>query len=82
MDINTHASPTEKDFRANEARRLIEFAGLVRVCGSTPAQIAAACNLDKRTVLRALGGQPIKSDAQARIEYFIRQQLQQQGGCQ
>jgi hypothetical protein len=67
--MNVHARITEDDFRANETRRLMEFAGRIRLCRRTPAQIATDCNLDVRTVLRALRAEPLKSDAQARIEY-------------
>lgn len=77
--MDTHARPTENDFRANEAKRLAELAGMIRLCGKTPKEIADACNLDKRTVLRALRAEPLKSDAQARIEYYIKITLQQNG---
>ena len=79
MDLNARTKPTEDDFRANEDWRLRELAGLIRVCGKTPAEIALACNLDRRTVQRALRAEPLKSDAQARIEYYIRQQLVEGG---
>ena len=75
MDSNTRARFTEADFQANEVRRLKEFAGMIRLSGQTPAEIARACNLDVRTVQRALRAEPLKSDAQARIEYYVRQQL-------
>lgn len=75
------AAPSEREFQENEVRRLAEFAGLVHACGRSPDCIALACNLDVRTVRRAMDGQPIKSDAQARIEYYIMQQLRQRGGC-
>lgn len=77
--MDTHARISENDFRANEASRLAELAGMIRLCGKTPKEIAAACNLDKRTVLRALRAEPLKSDAQARIEYYIKITLQQNG---
>lgn len=77
MDTRTRNQPlTEDDFVANEARRLRELAGLIRVCGRTPLQIARDCNLDKRTVQRAMRGEPLKSDAQARIEFYIKNTLQ------
>ena len=66
---------TENDFRINEQRRLKELAGLIRVCGIPSAEIALGCKLDKRTVLRALKGLPLKSDAQARIEYYSKQHM-------
>lgn len=70
-DSNTqHIS--ESDFMQNEVRRLKELAGMIKLCGKTPAEIAQACNLDKRTVERALRAEPLKSDAQARIEYYIK----------
>jgi len=75
MDTHARTRPTEDEFRANEAQRLSELAGLIRVCGKTPKEIAEACNLDKRTVLRAMQAFPLKSDAQARIEYYIKQVL-------
>ena len=56
----------------NETRRLKELAGMIKLCGKTPAEIARACRLDKRTVERALRAEPLKSDAQARIEYYIK----------
>lgn len=77
--MDTHARITEADFRANEAKRLTELAGMIRLCGKTPKEIADACNIDKRTVLRALRAAPLKSDAQARIEYYIKITLQQNG---
>ena len=66
----------ETDFMTNEALRLKEFASLIRVCGKTPGEIAKACNLDVRTVFRALQAKPLKSDAQARIEFYIKHTLQ------
>ena len=75
--MNTHASITEADFMRNESQRLRALAGLIKHCGKTPSEIAAACNLDRRTVQRALRAEPLKSDAQARIEYYIRQTLMQ-----
>lgn len=62
----------EEDFRANETRRLREFAGLIRASGRSPKEIAEACRLDVRTVQRALRSEPLKSDAQARIEFYVR----------
>ena len=73
--MNAHTHLTEADFMANEASRLRSFAGMIKLCGKTPAQIATACNLDKRTVRRALRGEPVKSDAQARIELFIQRTI-------
>lgn len=73
MDIHTRKVPTEDEFRANEIRRLKELAGLIRASGKSAKAIAEACNLDKRTVLRALRVEPLKSDAQARIELYVRQ---------
>ena len=64
-------TPTESDFTNNESRRLRRLAGLIRLSGLSPLTIARACNLDKRTVQRALKGLPLKSDAEARIEYFM-----------
>lgn len=65
----------ETEFMANEDRRLQQLADMIRGCGKTPLEIAVACGLDKRTVLRALKARPLKSDAQARIEYYIREKL-------
>ena len=62
---------TEADYRRNEERRLRRLAGLIRASRLSPAEIGRATNLDKRTVQRALRGEPLKSDAQARIEYFL-----------
>lgn len=66
---------TEDELRANEARRLAELAGRIRATGKSSLEIARACGLDKRTVIRARQGKPVKSDAQARIEYCIKQIL-------
>lgn len=72
--MNTHTSNlTEADFVRNEERRLKELAGMIRLSGRTAAEIASACNLDKRTVQRAMRAEPLKSDAQARIEFYIKQ---------
>lgn len=65
----------EVEFMANEGRRLQQLADLIRSTGKTPLEIANACGLDKRTVLRALKARPLKSDAQARIEYYIKEKL-------
>jgi len=65
----------EVEFAANEGRRLQQLADMIRNCGKTPLEIAVACGLDKRTVLRALKACPLKSDAQARIEYYIKEKL-------
>lgn len=70
---NTHTRLlTEDDFRANETRRLQELAGLIRATGQTARQIADECHLDKRTVLRALRAEPLKSDATARLEFYAK----------
>ena len=88
-EISVGASPTspfnapaqigvpvkETEFMANEGRRLKQLADMIRGCGRTPLEIAVACGLDKRTVLRALKARPLKSDAQARIEYYIIEKL-------
>lgn len=72
--MNAHTTHlTEADFVRNEERRLKELAGMIRLSGKSAAEIAAACNLDKRTVQRAMRAEPLKSDAQARIEYYIKQ---------
>lgn len=68
---------TETEFMNNETRRLQELAGLIRLTGQSPEQIAEACHLDKRTVKRALAAQPLKSDATERIHYYIKKLLQQ-----
>lgn len=73
MSNITHAHISEAEFVTNEDRRLKEFAGLIRCCGQTPGAIALGCRLDKRTVLRALDAKPIKSDAEARIQFYIKQ---------
>lgn len=78
-EVNTHIHDValkETDFMANEVLRLKEFASLIRVCGKTPSEIAKACNLDVRTVQRALKGKPLKSDAQARVQLYIKKVLQ------
>jgi hypothetical protein len=66
----------EQDFQANEKRRLRELAGLLLLCGESPLQISRGCGLDKRTVIRAREGKPIRSDAQARIEFYLKTLLQ------
>ncbi len=65
----------EVEFMANESRRLQQLADLIRTSGKTPLEIATACGLDKRTVLRALKARPLKSDAQARIEFYLKEKL-------
>lgn len=65
----------EAEFMANEHRRLQQLADLIRTSGKTPLEIATACGLDKRTVLRALKARPLKSDAQARIEFYLKEKL-------
>lgn len=75
MDTHVHDEPqqlTESVFMANEQRRLQELAARIRATGETPLEISRACGLDKRTVIRALKCRPLKSDAQARIEYYIK----------
>lgn len=61
----------EKDYRENEQRRLTRLANMIRLSGRSAYEIGKATNLDKRTVQRALRGEPLKSDAQARIEYYL-----------
>lgn len=63
--------PSEKDYTHNEGRRLRRLASLIRATGLSPLDIGRATNLDKRTIQRALRCEPLKSDAQARIEYFL-----------
>ena len=79
LNSHTHVESahtlTENDFMANETRRLKKLAGLIRLCGRTPVEIAKACNLDRRTVYRALRAEPLRSDAQARIEFYIQQAI-------
>lgn len=63
---------TEDDFRANETLRLRELSSRIKACGKTALEISRACRMDKRTVQRAIKCLPVKSDAQARIELYIR----------
>lgn len=65
----------EADFVANEISRLQQLASLIRSSGKTPLEIGRACGLDKRTVIRALKAMPLKSDAQARIEFYLKNLL-------
>lgn len=66
---------SEIEFLQNEERRLTELANLIRLSGESPRQIAQACRLDKRTVIRAMKRLPLKSDATERIRYYITQTL-------
>ncbi len=69
----THSSEVrEAEFVANERARLQQLAALIRSSGKTPLEIGRACGLDKRTVIRALKAKPLKSDAQARIEFYLK----------
>ena len=68
---------TELEFLQNEERRLTELSNLIRLSGESPRQIAQACRLDKRTVIRAMKRLPLKSDATERIRYYITLTLRQ-----
>lgn len=67
---------SESEFMANEDRRLKELSGLIRLTGMPAAAIARDCNLDRRTVQRAMEGLPLKSDATERIKFYIKKFLQ------
>lgn len=74
---NLRTMITELEFLQNEERRLTELSNLIRLSGESPRQIAQACRLDKRTVIRAMKRLPLKSDATERIRYYITQTLRQ-----
>lgn len=62
---------TESDFAANESRRLRRLADQLAATRLDARHIGSETHLDFRTVQRAMRGEPIKSDAQARLEYWL-----------
>lgn len=62
---------TERDFTTNEARRLQRLAQQLAATGLDARRIGSETYLDFRTVQRAMRGEPVKSDAQARLEYWL-----------
>lgn len=62
---------TEKEFIANEGRRLEEFAALIKDCGITLYELSKGTRIKYDTLLRALRKKTIRPENEARIRYYI-----------
>ena len=75
---------TEREYYANEARRLREFAE--RVCKAmadfqlTYVSIGRECNLDWRIVKRAGQATRINGECERRIEFYLDKLYKQENG--
>ena len=62
---------SEKEYIANEAKRLDELAQLIKGCGITLYEISKGSRVKYDTLLRALRKQSIRPENEARIRYYI-----------
>lgn len=62
---------SEKEYIANEVRRLDELAQLIKGCGITLYEISKGSRVKYDTLLRALRKQSIRPENEARIRYYI-----------
>ena len=62
---------SEKEYIANEAKRLDELAQLIKDCGITLYEISKGSRVKYDTLLRALRKQSIRPENEARIRYYI-----------
>ena len=62
---------SEKEYIANEVKRLDELAQLIKGCGITLYEISKGSRVKYDTLLRALRKQSIRPENEARIRYYI-----------
>ncbi len=62
---------TEAEYIRNEQARLEAFAALIRNCGISVYELAKGTRIKYDTLLRALRGQSIRPENEARIRFYI-----------
>lgn len=62
---------TEAEYIRNEQARLDAFAALIRNCGISVYELAKGTRIKYDTLLRALRGQSIRPENEARIRFYI-----------
>ena len=62
---------SEKEYIANEVKRLDDLAQLIKGCGITLYEISKGSRVKYDTLLRALRKQSIRPENEARIRYYI-----------
>ena len=62
---------TEAEYIRNEQARLEAFADLIRNCGISVYELAKGTRIKYDTLLRALRGQSIRPENEARVRFYI-----------
>ena len=62
---------TEAEYIRNEQARLDAFADLIRNCGISVYELAKGTRIKYDTLLRALRGQSIRPENEARVRLYI-----------
>ena len=62
---------TEAEYIRNEQARLDAFAALIRNCGISVYELAKGTRIKYDTLLRALRGQSIRPENEARVRFYI-----------
>ena len=62
---------TEAEYIRNEQARLDAFADLIRNCGISVYELAKGTRIKYDTLLRALRGQSIRPENEARVRFYI-----------
>ena len=62
---------TEAEYIRNEQARLEAFAALIRNCGISVYELAKGTRIKYDTLLRALRGQSIRPENEARVRLYI-----------
>lgn len=62
---------TEAEYIRNEQARLEAFAALIRDCGISVYELAKGTRIKYDTLLRALRGQSIRPENEARVRFYI-----------
>lgn len=62
---------TEAEYIRNEQARLEAFAALIRNCGISVYELAKGTRIKYDTLLRALRGQSIRPENEARVRFYI-----------
>ena len=61
----------EAEYIRNEQARLDAFAALIRNCGISVYELAKGTRIKYDTLLRALRGQSIRPENEARVRFYI-----------
>ena len=62
---------SEAEYIRNEQARLDAFADLIRNCGISVYELAKGTRIKYDTLLRALRGQSIRPENEARVRFYI-----------